>query len=105
MEQEEWKHHERMLKFRALAGNFTAGSATAPEMPHDFLNSSSKFVDKRIATLNAKQLMEKDKSKFTGQELMGKTLAVCGLGNIGCLVAEAGIDLLVELLRNGGHSP
>jgi hypothetical protein len=66
VEQEERKYQERMLKYRALAGNFTAGSATVPEMPHDFLNSSTKFVDMRIATLNAKQLMEKDKSKFMG---------------------------------------
>ena len=33
--------------------------------------------------------VEKDKKHFGGQELMGKTLAVLGLGNIGAMVAEA----------------
>merc|ERR1719331_1086335 len=37
--------------------------------------------------------IEKDKKHFVGQEIMGKTLAVCGLGNIGAMVAEAGIAL------------
>ena len=37
--------------------------------------------------------VEKDKSKFGGGEILGKTLAVCGLGNIGAMVAEAASSL------------
>jgi len=36
--------------------------------------------------------VEKGKSKYAGYELMGKTLAVIGLGKIGVLVANAGVD-------------
>lgn len=46
--------------------------------------------------------IEKDKSKFVGQELAGKTLAVCGLGNIGAWVAEAGIGLGMRVV---GYDP
>ena len=37
--------------------------------------------------------VEKDKSKFAGQELQGRTLAVLGLGNIGAMVADAALAL------------
>ena len=46
--------------------------------------------------------IEKDKSKFAGTELLGKTLAVCGLGNIGAMVAEAGIALGMNVV---GYDP
>jgi D-3-phosphoglycerate dehydrogenase len=46
--------------------------------------------------------IEKDKKHFVGQELMGKTLAVCGLGNIGAMVAEAGIALGMKVI---GYDP
>jgi D-3-phosphoglycerate dehydrogenase len=46
--------------------------------------------------------IEKDKKHFVGQELLGKTLAVCGLGNIGAMVAEAGLALGMNVV---GYDP
>merc|ERR1719331_3070699 len=46
--------------------------------------------------------IEKDKKHFVGQELEGKTLAVCGLGNIGAMVAEAAISLGMNVV---GYDP
>ncbi len=46
--------------------------------------------------------VEKGKSKYTGFELMGKTLGVIGLGKIGVLVANAGIDRGMNVI---GYDP
>ena len=46
--------------------------------------------------------IEKDKKHFAGQELLGKTLGVAGLGNIGAMVAEAGIALGMNVV---GYDP
>ena len=46
--------------------------------------------------------IEKDKKHFVGQEIAGKTLAVCGLGNIGAMVAEAGLALGMNVV---GYDP
>merc|ERR1719310_770468 len=46
--------------------------------------------------------IEKDKKHFVGQELLGETLAVCGLGNIGAMVAEAGLALGMNVV---GYDP
>ena len=46
--------------------------------------------------------IEKDKKHFVGQELAGKTIAVCGLGNIGAMVAEAAIGLGMNVV---GYDP
>jgi len=45
---------------------------------------------------------EKDKSRFVGQEIFGKTLAVLGLGNIGALVADAALALGMNVV---GYDP
>lgn len=39
------------------------------------------------------KLMEQEKKRFKGSEISGKTLGVIGLGAIGSLVAEMGIDM------------
>lgn len=56
--------------------------------------------EKSHADIAAK--IEKDKKHFVGGELAGKTLAVCGLGNIGAMVAEAGIALGMRVV---GYDP
>ena len=47
-------------------------------------------------------LLEKEKSKFAGGELKGKTLGIVGLGAIGSMVAEAALALGMKVL---GHDP
>ncbi len=48
------------------------------------------------------QRLEKEKKRFKGNELQGKTLGIIGLGSIGSLVAETAIALGMEVL---GHDP
>jgi D-3-phosphoglycerate dehydrogenase len=47
-------------------------------------------------------LVEKEKSRFEGPELRGKTLGVIGLGAIGVMVANAAVALDMEVI---GHDP
>ena len=47
-------------------------------------------------------LVEKGKSAFAGPELLGKTLGVIGLGAVGALVANAALDLGMEVY---GYDP
>lgn len=51
---------------------------------------------------NVGKTVEKGKSAFAGPELKGKTLAVIGLGAIGRLVAEAAVDLGMDVV---GYDP
>jgi D-3-phosphoglycerate dehydrogenase len=46
--------------------------------------------------------VEDGKKSFAGFELAGQTLGVIGLGKIGCLVADAGVKLGMQVL---GHDP
>ena len=48
------------------------------------------------------ELVEKKKTEFGGPELMGKTLGVIGLGAVGALVANVGVDLNMKVL---GYDP
>ena len=48
------------------------------------------------------EMVEKKKAAFSGPELMGKTLGVIGLGAVGALVANAGVDLNMRVL---GYDP
>jgi D-3-phosphoglycerate dehydrogenase len=50
----------------------------------------------------AKERVEKDKSMFGGRELMGKTLAVIGLGHIGAATARDGAALGMDVV---GYDP
>ena len=52
------------------------------------------------AELNS--LVEAEKKRFKGRELIGKTLGVVGLGAIGSLVARAAIDLGMKVV---GYDP
>ncbi|MCP4653709.1 MAG: phosphoglycerate dehydrogenase [Candidatus Omnitrophica bacterium] len=47
-------------------------------------------------------LIEKNKKNFAGSEIMGKTLGVVGLGKIGVMVANAALDLGMEVI---GYDP
>ncbi|NCB50807.1 MAG: 3-phosphoglycerate dehydrogenase [Clostridia bacterium] len=47
-------------------------------------------------------IVEKGKSSFVGPEIMGKTLGVIGLGAVGALVANAALDLGMEVY---GYDP
>ncbi len=47
-------------------------------------------------------LLEKEKKRFKGQELAGKTLGVVGLGAIGSMVAHAALDLGMKVV---GYDP
>ena len=49
-------------------------------------------------TADVAKQVEKGKSKFAGTELMGKTLGVVGLGAIGGLIANAAIDLGMNVI-------
>jgi len=44
------------------------------------------------------QLLEKEKSRFAGNELRGKTLGIVGLGAIGSMVADAALALGMKVL-------
>lgn len=48
------------------------------------------------------KLLEKEKKRFKGNELAGKTLGVVGLGAIGSLVADTALKLGMEVI---GHDP
>ena len=48
------------------------------------------------------QRTEHDKTKFNGSELLGKTLAVVGLGHVGSLVANAALSLGMHVI---GYDP
>ncbi|MDE7124664.1 MAG: phosphoglycerate dehydrogenase, partial [Eubacterium sp.] len=51
---------------------------------------------------NVSKIVEKGKSSFAGPEIKGKTLAVIGLGAIGRLVANAAVDLGMNVI---GYDP
>ncbi len=48
------------------------------------------------------KLVEAEKKRFKGRELVGKTLGVVGLGAIGSMVARAGLDMGMHVL---GYDP
>ena len=59
------------------------------------------FAQSQDATMSAQNmnaLMEREKKRFAGAELAGKTLGVVGLGAIGSLVARMGLDFGMEVV-------
>ncbi len=63
-----------------------------------YANSLKNMDD--AAAMN--KLLEKEKKRFSGQEIAGKTLGVIGLGAIGARVARMGLELGMEVL---GYDP
>ena len=61
-----------------------------------------KFVETLAPQDGLDPLLEKEKKRFAGTELMGKTLGVVGLGNIGSLVANMGLALGMKVI---GYDP
>ncbi len=64
----------------------------------NYVRSLANITDE--AELNA--LVEAEKKRFKGRELVGKSLGVVGLGAIGSLVARAGLDMGMRVL---GYDP
>jgi len=62
------------------------------------INWTSTVADKP----DVAELVEKEKSKFTGPEIKGKTLGVVGLGAIGVMVANDAISLGMDVI---GYDP
>jgi D-3-phosphoglycerate dehydrogenase len=59
------------------------------------------FAQAQEATMSAQDmnaLMEREKKRFAGAELAGKTLGVVGLGAIGSLVARMGLNFGMDVL-------
>lgn len=89
------------VKELVLAGMLLASRGILPGM--DFLREVSASQDQPAqdkAALNG--LLEKEKARFRGRELAGKTLGVIGLGAIGSLVADIALKLGMQVL---GHDP
>ncbi|WP_207062143.1 phosphoglycerate dehydrogenase [Motiliproteus sp. SC1-56] len=61
-----------------------------------------KYVDTLAPQEGLDPLLEKEKKRFAGTELSGKTLGVVGLGNIGSLVANMGLALGMNVV---GYDP
>jgi D-3-phosphoglycerate dehydrogenase len=82
------------VKELVLAGMLMAARQIAPALRFvGGLESGSGDLDARV---------EDGKKSFAGTELAGRTLGVIGLGKIGCLVADAGVKLGMQVL---GHDP
>ena len=54
--------------------------------------------DDSLAAADFSALMEREKKRFAGAELAGKTLGVIGLGAIGSLVARLGLDFGMDVV-------
>ncbi len=77
------------VKELVLCGLFLASRKVAASM--DWLKTLKGEGD------NVGKLVEKGKSQFAGPEIKGKKLGVIGLGAIGALVANAAVDLGMEV--------
>ncbi len=54
--------------------------------------------DRSLSSADFSALMEREKKRFAGAELAGKTLGVVGLGAIGSLVARLGLDFGMDVV-------
>jgi len=78
------------VKELVLAGMLMAARHLGPALRFvDALDPKDADLDTRV---------EGGKKNFAGSELSGRTLGVIGLGKIGCLVADAGVKLGMQVL-------
>jgi D-3-phosphoglycerate dehydrogenase len=84
------------VKELVLAGMLLAARGILPGI--EYARSLANMSDS--AAMH--QLLEKEKSRFAGGELRGKTLGIVGLGAIGSMLAEAALALGMKVL---GHDP
>jgi len=84
------------VKELVLAGMLLSARGVLPGI--EYARSLGKMSD--AAAMH--QLLEKEKSRFAGGELRGKTLGIVGLGAIGSMVADAALALGMKVL---GHDP
>jgi len=82
------------VKELALCGLFLAARGVVEGINH--VTDVILKEETEHKKINAR--VEKDKSKFAGGELQGKTLAVLGLGNIGAMVAESALALDMDVI-------
>lgn len=61
-----------------------------------------RYVNELEADDQLHHVIEQNKKKFVGFELMGKTIGIIGLGNIGVRVANAALSLGMDVI---GHDP
>lgn len=66
------------------------------------LVSAAQWAQSLKGQKDIAKLVEKGKSNFVGQEILGKRLGVIGLGAIGAMVANAAIDLGMSVI---GYDP
>ena len=84
------------VKELVLAGMLLAARGILPGIA--YAQSLGSMQD--AAAMHA--LLEKEKSRFAGGELRGKTLGIVGLGAIGSMLADAALALGMKVL---GHDP
>lgn len=80
------------VKELVLAGMLLATRGILPGIA--YARSLSTMAD----SAEMHQLLEKEKSKFAGNELRGKTLGLVGLGAIGSMVADTALALGMKVL-------
>jgi D-3-phosphoglycerate dehydrogenase len=75
------------VKELVMAGMLLATRGILPGMA--YVQSLTSMTD----AAEMAQLLEKEKSRFAGGEIKGKTLGIVGLGAIGSMVAEMGLSM------------
>lgn len=80
------------VKELVLAGMLLATRNILPAL--SYVQSLTQISDAAAMA----QLLEKEKSRFAGNELRGKTLGVVGLGAIGSMVAEIALGMGMQVL-------
>lgn len=101
---------EKALKNGTVAFNTPGGNANAVKelvvalmiIANRNIIDAATWAGQAQAGADITLRTEKQKTKFNGTELLGKRLAVIGLGHVGSLVANAGVDLG---MRVTGYDP